>query len=56
MTRTLEKGAGALLLVAGKLTADFIEPVRACRAAVAEPRGDDEGMRLAVTKLSVSLY
>ena len=53
----LEEGASTRLLVhAAKLTAKGIEPVSACRAAVAEAITDDPEMLSAVHELSASLF
>jgi nitric oxide reductase NorQ protein len=53
----LEEGASTRLLVhAGKLIARGIEPVGACRAAVAESLTDDPEMLTAVNELSASLF
>lgn len=53
----LEEGASTRLLVhAAKLTATGIEPVSACRAAVAEAITDDPEMLAAVHELSSSLF
>ena len=53
----LEEGASTRLLVhAAKLTAQGIEPVSACRAAVAEAITDDPEMLSAVHELSASLF
>lgn len=53
----LEEGASTRLLVhAGKLIAAGIEPVTACRAAVAEALTDDAEMLTAVNELSASLF
>jgi nitric oxide reductase NorQ protein len=53
----LEEGASTRLLVhAAKLTAQGIEPVSACRAAIAEALTDDPEMLSAVNELSASLF
>jgi nitric oxide reductase NorQ protein len=53
----LEEGASTRLLVhAGKLVARGIDPVTACRAAVAESLTDDPEMLSAVNELSASLF
>jgi len=53
----LEEGASTRLLVhAGKLIARGIEPVSACRAAVAESLTDDPEMLTAVNELGASLF
>ncbi len=53
----LEEGASTRLLVhAGKLVAAGIDPVSACRSAIAESITDDPEMLLAVHELSASLF
>jgi nitric oxide reductase NorQ protein len=53
----LEEGASTRLLVhAAKLAAQGIEPVSACRAAIAEALTDDPEMLSAVNELSASLF
>jgi len=53
----LEEGASTRLLVhAGKLIAAGIEPVSACRSAIAEAVTDDAEMLAAVQELSSSLF
>jgi len=53
----LEEGASTRLLVhAGKLIASGIEPVAACRGAVAQALTDDAEMLHAVNELSASLF
>ncbi len=53
----LEEGASTRLLVhAAKLLAQEIEPVSACRAAVAQAVTDDPEMLSAVNELSASLF
>ena len=53
----LEEGASTRLLVhAGKLIADGIPPVAACRSAVAQAVTDDADMLAAVSELSSSLF
>ena len=53
----LEEGASTRLLVhAGKLIASGVEPVSACRAAVAQAITDDADMLAAVEELSSSIF
>jgi len=53
----LEEGASTRLLVhAGKLVHAGIDPVSACRSAIAESITDDSEMLLAVHELSSSLF
>jgi nitric oxide reductase NorQ protein len=53
----LEEGASTRLLVhAGKLIASGIEPVAACRSAIAQAISDDAEMLTAVQELSSSLF
>ena len=53
----LEEGASTRLLVhAGKLMAAGIDPVSACRGAIAQPLTDDPEMLAAVSELSSSLF
>lgn len=53
----LEEGASTRLLVhAGKLIAGGIEPVQACRSAVAQAVTDDADMLAAIQELSSSLF
>jgi nitric oxide reductase NorQ protein len=53
----LEEGASTRLLVhAGKLMASGIEPVTACRAAVAEALTDDPEMVAAIHEMSAALF
>ncbi len=53
----LEEGASTRLLVhAGKLMASGVEPVVACRSAIAEALTDDNEMLLAINELSSSLF
>jgi nitric oxide reductase NorQ protein len=53
----LDEGASTRLLVhAGKLIASGIEPVTACRGAIAEALTDDEEMLVAVNELSSSVF
>jgi nitric oxide reductase NorQ protein len=53
----LEEGASTRLLVhAGKLIASGVEPVSACRAAVAQALTDDADMLAAVEELSSSIF
>ncbi len=53
----LEEGASTRLLVhAGKLIASGVEPVAACRAAVAQAVTDDADMLAAIQELSSSLF
>ncbi len=53
----LEEGASTRLLVhAGKLIADGISPVAACRSAVAQAVTDDADMLAAINELSSSLF
>ena len=53
----LEEGASTRLLVhAGKLIAAGVDPVSACRSAVAQALTDDPEMLAAVNELSSSLF
>ena len=53
----LDEGASTRLLVhAAKLIADGIDPVSACRAAVAQALTDEADMLVAVNELSASLF
>jgi len=53
----LDEGASTRLLVhAGKLMADGVEPVSACQSAVAQALTDDPEMLAAVNELSASLF
>ena len=53
----LEEGASTRLLVhAGKLIAGGIDPVAACRGAVAQAVTDDADMLAAIQELSSSLF
>jgi nitric oxide reductase NorQ protein len=53
----LEEGASTRLLVhAGKLIASGVEPVAACRSAVAQAVTDDGEMLAAIQELSSSLF
>jgi nitric oxide reductase NorQ protein len=53
----LEEGASTRLLVhAGKLIADGVSPVSACRAAVAQAVTDDVDMLKAIQELSSSIF
>ena len=53
----LEEGASTRLLVhAGKLIAAGVDPVPACRGAIAQALTDDPEMLLAVNELSASLF
>jgi nitric oxide reductase NorQ protein len=53
----LEEGASTRLLVhAGKLIASGVDPVVACRSAVAQAVTDDADMLAAIRELSSSLF
>jgi nitric oxide reductase NorQ protein len=53
----LEEGASTRLLVhAGKLIADGVSPVAACKAAVAQAVTDDADMLKAIQELSSSIF
>jgi nitric oxide reductase NorQ protein len=53
----LEEGASTRLLVhAGKLMASGIDPVTACRGAIAEALTDDPEMVAAIREMSASLF
>jgi nitric oxide reductase NorQ protein len=53
----LEEGASTRLLVhAGKLIADGVAPVTACKAAVAQAVTDDTDMLKAIAELSASIF
>jgi nitric oxide reductase NorQ protein len=53
----LEEGASTRLLVhAGKLIAGGIDPVTACRSAVAQAVTDDADMLAAIQELSSSIF
>jgi nitric oxide reductase NorQ protein len=53
----LEEGASTRLLVhAGKLIASGVDPVIACRSAIAQALTDDPEMLVAVRELSTSLF
>lgn len=53
----LDEGASTRLLVhAGKLIVSGVEPVSACRSAVAQALTDDPEMLLAINELSASLF
>jgi len=53
----LDEGASTRLLVhAGKLIGSGVEPVSACRSAIAQALTDDPEMLLAINELSASLF
>jgi len=53
----LEEGASTRLLVhAGKLIADGVSPISACKAAVAQAVTDDADMLKAIQELSSSIF
>ena len=53
----LEEGASTRLLVhAGKLIASGVDPVTACRSAIAQAITDDPEMLAAIRELSTSLF
>jgi nitric oxide reductase NorQ protein len=53
----LEEGASTRLLVhAGKLITSGVDPVTACRSAIAQAITDDPEMLVAIRELSTSLF
>lgn len=53
----LDEGASTRLLVhAGKLVASGIDPLTACRGAIAEALTDDPEMLAAINEMSASLF